>query len=43
LALDQNIRLDVDGEPIYNSRFRFDVLPRRLKVLLPPGASLSWQ
>lgn len=40
---DQRIRLDVDGEPIYASRFRFDVLPRRLKVMLPPGTPLSWQ
>jgi len=43
LELDQSMRLDVDGEPIENRRFRFDILPRRLKVMLPPGASLSWQ
>ncbi len=43
LELDQSIRLDVDGEPIHDSRFHFDVLPRRLKVMLPPETSLSWQ
>ncbi|MEN6336096.1 MAG: lipid kinase YegS [Phycisphaerales bacterium] len=43
LELDQTMRLDVDGEPIENRRFRFDILPRRLKVMLPPGTSLSWQ
>lgn len=43
LELDQTIRLDVDGEPIYASRFHFEVLPRRLKIMLPPGAALSWQ
>jgi hypothetical protein len=34
---------DVDGEPIYDSRFCLDVLSRRLKIMLPPGTLLSWQ
>lgn len=43
LELDDRIRLDVDGEPIYGSTFEFSILPRRLKILLPPETPLSWQ
>jgi len=37
------IRLNVDGEPICDSTFDFDVLPRQVKIVLPPGTPLSWQ
>ncbi len=43
LELDESIRLDVDGEPIHGSIFGFSILPRRLKIMLPPGTPLSWQ
>jgi len=43
LELEQSIRLDVDGEPIYGSVFGFSILPRRLRVMLPPETPLSWQ
>jgi lipid kinase YegS len=43
LELTQEIRLDVDGEPILGRVFDFRALPRRLKILLPPQTSLSWQ
>lgn len=43
LELDQEIRLDVDGEPIYDRAFDFTILHRRLRILLPPGTPLSWQ
>ncbi|MGE5296800.1 MAG: lipid kinase YegS [Solirubrobacterales bacterium] len=43
LEFDQTLRLDVDGEPIYDNRFRFEVLPRRLKILLPAETPLSWR
>jgi lipid kinase YegS len=32
------IQLNLDGEPLRDARFQFDLLPRRLRVMLPPGA-----
>lgn len=43
LEFEESIRLDVDGEPIYSSIFGFSILPRRLKIMLPPETPLSWQ
>jgi diacylglycerol kinase family enzyme len=43
LELQESILLNVDGESISGSVFGFSILPRRLKILLPPEARLSWQ
>jgi diacylglycerol kinase family enzyme len=43
LELGEEIRPNVDGEPIFHSTFDFRVLHRRLKVILPPYTRLHWQ
>jgi lipid kinase YegS len=36
----ETLQINLDGEPIEDRRFRFDVLPRRLKMKLPTGCPL---
>ena len=35
------VHVNLDGEPILERSFDFNVLPRRLSFVLPPGAPLS--
>jgi lipid kinase YegS len=37
---DESFQINLDGEPIADTRFRFEVLPRRLRMKLPPGCPL---
>lgn len=34
------LQINLDGEPMADTRFRFEVLPRRLSMKLPPGCPL---
>ncbi len=43
LSKSRFLRVIVNGEPMFRSAFDVDVLPRRVKVVLPPGTPLSWQ
>jgi lipid kinase YegS len=40
IETDQPFQINLDGEPMTETRFRFEVLPRRLQVKLPPGCPL---
>lgn len=37
---EEPLQINLDGEPLTNTRFRFEVLPRRLRMMLPPGCPL---
>jgi lipid kinase YegS len=41
IQANHEMAMNLDGEPIRASTFRVEVLPRRLKFLLPPDAPLS--
>jgi diacylglycerol kinase family enzyme len=43
LEFREEVRLNVDGEPTFHHTFDFRILPRRLKIILPPETPLSWQ
>jgi lipid kinase YegS len=40
IEAEEPLQLNLDGEPMTNTRFRFEVLPRRLPMKLPPGCPL---
>ena len=42
LELEREMRLDVDGEPLSDTRFDFSILPRRLTLMLPAETPLCW-
>jgi diacylglycerol kinase family enzyme len=37
---EEPIQINLDGEPITDTRFQFDLLPHRLPMKLPPGCPL---
>jgi len=37
---DEPLQINLDGEPIADTRFRFEAVPRRLAMKLPPGCPL---
>jgi len=37
---DEPLQINLDGEPIADTRFRFEAVPRRLGMKLPPGCPL---
>jgi len=43
LEFTEEVRLNVDGEPIFHRIFEFRTLPRHIKLVLPPGTPLSGQ
>ena len=36
IETDESLQINLDGEPIAGTRFRFELLPRRLRMKLPP-------
>ena len=38
LQFDHEFQFNLDGEPLRDTRFRFDVLPKHLRVVVPPPA-----
>jgi diacylglycerol kinase family enzyme len=40
IEAEEPMQINLDGEPLTNTRFRFEVLPRRLQMVLPPGCPL---
>ena len=40
IASEEPLQINLDGEPLTDTRFRFEVLPRRLSMKLPPGCPL---
>jgi len=40
VAAEEPLQINLDGEPLADARFRFEVLPRRLRMKLPPGCPL---
>jgi diacylglycerol kinase family enzyme len=43
IEADQPVHMNLDGEPILETVFDFDVLPQQLPAVLPEGAPLSDQ
>jgi lipid kinase YegS len=40
VQMEHELQLNLDGEPLRSTRFRFEVLPNRLEVVLSPDTSL---
>jgi lipid kinase YegS len=40
IATDEPLQINLDGEPITNTHFRFEIMPRRLPMKLPPDCPL---
>ena len=40
IETDESLQINLDGEPIAGTRFRFELLPRRLHLKLPPDCPL---
>jgi len=40
IETDESLQINLDGEPIAGTRFRFELLPRRLRMKLPPDCPL---
>jgi diacylglycerol kinase family enzyme len=40
MEAEEPLQINLDGEPIEDTRFRFELLPRRLPMKLPPGCPL---
>jgi diacylglycerol kinase family enzyme len=40
IEAEEPLQINLDGEPITNARFRFEVLARRLQMMLPRGCPL---
>jgi lipid kinase YegS len=40
IEAEEPLQINLDGEPLADARFRFEVLPRRLRMKLPPGCPL---
>jgi diacylglycerol kinase family enzyme len=40
MEAEEPLQINLDGKPIEDTRFRFEVLPRRLPMKLPPGCPL---
>jgi len=40
IETDEPLQINLDGEPLTDTRFRFEVLPRRLRMKLPAGCPL---
>jgi lipid kinase YegS len=38
LEVDKPIPMNLDGEPVLDQTFRFSILPKRLRMILPPAA-----
>jgi diacylglycerol kinase family enzyme len=36
----ESLQINLDGEPLTDTRFRFDILPRRIVMKLPAGCPL---
>ena len=40
ITTDEPMQINLDGEPITDTHFRFDILPQRLPIKLPVGCPL---
>jgi len=40
IETEESLQINLDGEPLTSTRFRFEILPRRLSMRLPAGCSL---
>ncbi len=40
IATDEPLQINLDGEPITDTQFRFEILPQRLQLKLPPDCPL---
>jgi lipid kinase YegS len=40
IETEEPLQINLDGEPIADTRFRFDILPRRLRLVLPSNCPL---
>ena len=41
IQTDEPLQINLDGEPLTDTRFRFEILPRRLPMRLPAGLSTA--
>jgi diacylglycerol kinase family enzyme len=40
IETEESLQINLDGEPLTGTRFRFELLPRRLSMKLPAGCPL---
>jgi diacylglycerol kinase family enzyme len=40
IETEESLQINLDGEPLTDTRFRFELLPRRLSMKLPAGCPL---
>ena len=40
IATDEPLQINLDGEPITGTHFRFEIMPQRLRMKLPPNCPL---